>query len=68
MPVTIPDEVLAAAESCLTTLRLMRVERRLKELAAEIAAAERAGDEARHNELIMESLEWTRQRNALLPR
>src|SRR5205085_12536192 len=62
------DEVLAAAESCLTTLRLMRVERRLKELAAEIAAAERAGDEARRNELIMESLEWTRQRNALLPR
>ena len=62
------DEVLAVAESCLTTLRLMRVERRLKELTAEIAAAERAGDEARRNELVMESLAWTRRRNALLPR
>ena len=63
-----PDDVLAEAESCLTTLRLMRVERRLRELAAEISAAERAGDEARRNELVMENLEWTRRRNALLPR
>ncbi|MFL6210186.1 MAG: DNA primase [Pyrinomonadaceae bacterium] len=62
------DEVLGAAESCLTTLRLMRVERRLRELSAEIVAAERAGDTARRDELIMENLEWTRQRNALLPR
>ena len=62
------DEVLAAAESCLTTLRLMRVERRLKELAAEIAAAERAGDEVRRDQLVMENLEWTRRRGALLPR
>jgi DNA primase len=63
-----PDEVLAAAESCLATLQLMYIERRLKELAAEIAAAERAGDEARRNELVMENLEWTRRRNVLLPR
>jgi DNA primase len=62
------DEVLGAAESCLTTLRLMRVERRLRELSAEIVAAERAGEAARRDELIMENLEWTRQRNALLPR
>jgi DNA primase len=62
------DEVLGAAESCLTTLRLMRVERRLKELNAEIMAAERAGDAARRDELVMENLEWTRQRNTLLPR
>jgi hypothetical protein len=62
------DDVLAEAESCLLTLRLMRVERRLKDLAIEIAAAERAGDDARRNELIMENLHWTRRRSALLPR
>ncbi len=62
------DEVLAAAESCLATLRLMSIERRLKELTAEITAAERAGDEARRDALIMENLEWTRRRSALLPR
>jgi DNA primase len=62
------DDVLGAAESCLTTLRLMRVERRLRELSAEIVAAERAGDTARRDELVMENLEWTRQRNTLLPR
>ncbi|MDQ3754580.1 MAG: DNA primase [Acidobacteriota bacterium] len=59
------DDVLAEAESCLTTLRLMRVERRLKELAQEIAAAERAGDEARRDQLILENLEWTKRRSAL---
>jgi DNA primase len=62
------DDVLGAAESCLTTLRLMRIERRLRELSAEIVAAERAGETARRDELVMENLEWTRQRNTLLPR
>jgi hypothetical protein len=47
-------------------MRLMKVVRRLKELAAEIPAAERAGDEARRDELIMESLEWQGVRSALL--
>jgi DNA primase len=63
-----PDEVLTEAESCLVTLRLMSVERRLKELSNEIAAAERAGEEARRDALVMEHLSWTRRRNALLPR
>ncbi|HZH91451.1 MAG TPA: DNA primase [Pyrinomonadaceae bacterium] len=62
------DEVLAEAESCLLTLRLMRVERRLKDLAAEITAAERAGDNERRDALVMENLNWTRRRSALLPR
>jgi DNA primase len=62
------DEVLAEAESCLLTLRLMRVERRLKDLAIEITAAERAGDTARRDALVMENLNWTRRRSALLPR
>ena len=62
------DEVEAEAESCLGALRLMNVERRLKDLTVEIAAAERAGDEARRNELVMENLSLTRRRGALLPR
>jgi DNA primase len=62
------DAVLVEAESCLATLQLMRVERRLRELSAEIAAAERAGEEARRDALVMEHLSWTRRRNALLPR
>jgi len=62
------DEVVAEAESCLLTLRLMRVERRLKDLAIEINAAERAGDNERRDALVMENLNWTRRRSALLPR
>ncbi|HEY0078419.1 MAG TPA: DNA primase [Pyrinomonadaceae bacterium] len=62
------DDVLAQAESCLITLRLMKVDRRLKELAVEISAAERAGDDARRDELILENLEWSRLRGALMAR
>ncbi|HYP01562.1 MAG TPA: DNA primase [Pyrinomonadaceae bacterium] len=62
------DDVQAEAESCLLTLRLMRVERRLKDLALEITAAERAGDTERRDRLVMENLNWTRRRSALLPR
>ena len=62
------DEAVAEAESCLLTLRLMRVERRLKDLAVEINAAERAGDNERRDALVMENLNWTRRRSALLPR
>jgi DNA primase len=62
------DDVLAQAESCVVTLRLMRVDRRLKELAVEIVEAERAGDVARRDELILENLEWTRLRGALMTR
>jgi DNA primase len=64
----VADEALAEAESCLLTLRLMRVERRLKDLAIEINAAERAGDNERRDALVMENLNWTRRRSALLPR
>jgi DNA primase len=58
---------LEEAESCLMTLRLMSYDRRLKELAAEITAADRAGEEARRDELIMEDLELKRRRTSLLP-
>jgi len=62
------DDPMADAERCLVALRLMKVDRRLKELAAEIAAAERAGDDARRDRLVMENLEWTRLRATLIPR
>ena len=62
------DEVMAEAESCLTALRLLRIERRLKDLSHEIVEAERAGDDARRDRLVLENLEWSRRRNALLPR
>jgi DNA primase len=61
------DVFIAEAESCLTTLRRMYVERRIKEMAVEISAAERAGDEARRNELVMQNIELMRLRAALLP-
>ncbi|HEX8285417.1 MAG TPA: DNA primase [Pyrinomonadaceae bacterium] len=61
------DAVLSEAESCLMTLRLMSYDRRLKDLAAEIAAADRAGDDPRRDQLIMEDLELKRRRSALLP-
>jgi len=62
------DAVMAEAERCLTALRLMRIERRMKDLMADINAADREGDGARRDRLVMEQLEWTRRRNALLPR
>jgi DNA primase len=62
------DTFLVEAESCFVALRLMRVDRRLKELSAEIAAADRAGDTERRDQLIMEDLELKRHRTALLPR
>jgi DNA primase len=65
---TTPEALRAEAEGCLTALRLMNVERRLKELAAEITEAERAGDEARRDRLVLENLELTRRRSAILPR
>ncbi|HEX8294427.1 MAG TPA: hypothetical protein VF570_21910, partial [Pyrinomonadaceae bacterium] len=62
------DVFLAEAEGCLTTLRLMSYERRIRELAAEIAAAGRAGDEARHGALTMKKFELEKQLSALRPR
>lgn len=61
------DAFLEEAESCLMTLRLMSYDRRLKELAAEITAADRAGQDALRDELIMEDFELKRRRTALLP-
>lgn len=61
------DAFVSEAESCLTTLRLMSYDRRLKELAAEIASADRAGEDSRRDRLVMEDLELKRRRSALMP-
>ncbi|MCA1634555.1 MAG: DNA primase [Acidobacteria bacterium] len=62
------DVFLAEAESCVLTLRLMRVDRRIRELASEIASADRAGDAERRDRLILEDLDWKRYRATLIPR
>jgi hypothetical protein len=62
------DVFLAEAEGCLTTLRLMSYDRRIKELAAEIAAASRAGDEERSGSLLMKMYELQKRLSALRPR
>lgn len=62
------DDLQAVAESCLVALRLMTVDRRIGELGAEIATAEREGDMERRDRLALEHLELSRRRNALFPR
>ena len=62
------DAFLAEAESCLLALRLMSYDRRIKELAVEKAAAERAGDDERLGQLVMEDLELKRLRSAVTGR
>jgi DNA primase len=62
------DVFLAQAEGCLVTLRQMSYERRIKELAAEIAAAGRAGDESLHGSLLMKKFELEKQLAAMRPR
>jgi DNA primase len=57
----------ALAEKCLNALRLMRVDRRISELSAEIAAAERESNSERLGTLSVEQIELTRRRSALLP-
>ncbi len=62
------DDTLRIAESCLTALQLMALDRRINELGIEIANAERAGEQERSGQLAVEYVERTRRRNALLPK
>jgi DNA primase len=59
------DECLAETEKCLLTLRLMMVERRLQDIAAQLATAERAGDAPRCEQLALEHLQWVKYRHSL---
>src|SRR5438477_5820871 len=62
------DESLATAESCLSTLRLMKVDRRIDELRSEAAEAERSGDTERRDRLAAELLDLSKQRGSFLLR
>jgi DNA primase len=62
------DSRLADAERCVDTLRLMKVDRRIDELKAELSAVEREGNTEGLDQLVNEQIELTRQRSALLPR
>ena len=54
-------------ESCLAALRVEAIDKRIKELIHEKAEAERAGDDARRDRLVMEDLELKMRRTSLLP-
>jgi DNA primase len=56
------------AERCLDALRLMKLDRRLSDLTAEIAAAERNNEMELRDRLVTEHLELARRRSSLLPK
>ncbi len=56
------------AEKCVDALRLMNMDRMIRELSTEIASAERNEDFERRDSLALEHLELSRRRSALLPR
>ena len=62
------DESLAAADSNLKALRLIRIERLIDELGAQLAEAQRAADDEKLYRLAMDQLELKKQRAALLAR
>jgi DNA primase len=62
----VADHAREEALSCLRALRLMRIDRRLKEVAAEIQAAQRDADQARLDQLVTEQVDLSRRRNGLL--
>jgi DNA primase len=62
-----PRESRVTAEKCLDALRLVNIDRRIRELSAEIAEAERMGDETRVVELISEHGGLDRLRKSFEP-
>jgi DNA primase len=60
------DDSLAQADSCLKALHLMKLDRRIEEMASEIAEADRAGDGERRDRLAMEKLELSKRRGSFL--
>ena len=57
-----------SAEECVQTFRLMKLNHRIEEIRAELAAAEREGDSEKVSSLSQEQVELARRRGALLPR
>jgi DNA primase len=61
------DESLADANSCLNALRLMKLDREIDELSAQIADADRMGENEERDRLAMKKLELSKQRSTFLP-
>lgn len=61
------DESLADANSCLNALRLMKLDREIDELSAQIAEADRTGENEERDRLAMKKLELSKQRSTFLP-
>jgi DNA primase len=61
------DESLADANSCLDALRLMKLDREIDELSAQIAEADRAGENEERDRLAMKKLALSKQRSTFLP-
>jgi DNA primase len=60
------DESLADANSCLNALRLMKLDREIDELSAQIADADRLGENDERDRLAMKKLELSKQRSTFL--
>ena len=61
------DEALAQADRCVDALRLMKLDRQIDEMAAEIAEAERGGEPEKRDRLVLEKHELSKQRASFLP-
>ena len=61
------DDALAAADSCMDALHLLKIDRRIDELSSEVAEAERAGEAERRDRLALELLQLSKQRSDFLP-
>jgi DNA primase len=60
------DEFLHEAQKCLVQLRLMLSERRLQEIRARVSVAQRAGDQAEADRLLLEQFQWDKYKRNLL--
>src|SRR5437870_4876620 len=60
------DDSLTQADSCLNSLHLMKLDRRIEAMASEIAEADRAGDGERRDRVAMEKLELSKRRGSFL--
>jgi DNA primase len=57
-----------AADECIQTFRLMKLQHLIDELRTEVGAAEREGDSEKASRLSAEQIELTKRRSALLPK
>jgi len=66
-PIESFDDAMTQADSCLNALRLMKLDREIDELGAQVAEAERAGEAEKRDKLSLQLLELSKQRGNYLP-